>query len=33
MSLLRPSVWLIGRLIAILLLTVTIEFGISTLLY
>ena len=33
MSLLRPSVGLIGRLVAILLLTVTIEFGISTLLY
>lgn len=33
MSLLRPSMGLIGRLIAILLLTVVIEFGISTLLY
>jgi signal transduction histidine kinase len=33
MSLLRPSVGLIGRLVAILLLTVVIEFGISTLLY
>lgn len=33
MTLLRPSVGLIGRLLAILLLTVVIEFGISTLLY
>lgn len=33
MTLLRPSIGLIGRLIAILLLTVVIEFGISTLLY
>ncbi len=33
MSLVRPSVGLIGRLVAILLLTVVIEFGISTLLY
>jgi signal transduction histidine kinase len=33
MSLLRPSIGLIGRLVAILLLTVIIEFGISTLLY
>ncbi|NNM76697.1 HAMP domain-containing protein [Sphingomonas sp. ID1715] len=33
MSLRHPSIGLIGRLIAILLLTVTIEFGISTLLY
>jgi signal transduction histidine kinase len=33
MNLLRPSVGLIGRLLAILLLTVVIEFGISTLLY
>jgi signal transduction histidine kinase len=33
MTLLRPSLGLIGRLVAILLLTVVIEFGISTLLY
>jgi len=33
MSLVRPSIGLIGRLLAILLLTVIIEFGISTLLY
>lgn len=33
MSLLRPSIGLIGQLVAILLLTVIIEFGISTLLY
>jgi signal transduction histidine kinase len=33
LSLIRPSVGLIGRLVAILLLTVVIEFGISTLLY
>ena len=31
--LVRPSLGLIGRLVAILLLTVTIEFGVSTLLY
>lgn len=33
MSLLRPSPGLIGRLVAILLLTMLVEFGISTLLY
>jgi len=33
LSALRPSIGLIGRLLAILLLTVVIEFGISTLLY
>lgn len=33
MSRLRPSVGLIGQLVAILLLTVLVEFGISTLLY